>query len=372
MFYHNFLHFEIYILYLKGEGEHMLLQAMDEIDLAMQTTTATDCNHIFLNFIPVVTLDLDFLVKETQDLVLKYGRRLWRMRITCAEVKFTLRNPNTGYDQPIRICLSSESGWSLETDVYEEVTDPEDGVIKFKMSKGISSAGYKPLSETYRISYDNMPIDTAYPTRNLVQVKRYLAQMNNTLYVYDLVGVIRQSVCKIWDIYRARNRITESGPEKDTLLHVEELIVDYDQDSKPLKVINRHIGQNKIGMVAWKMAVKTPDSPNGRFFYFVANDITTIQGSFGPKEDELYLKISQKAREEKVPLIYFAANSGARIGLVKEIQNCFQIAWKDPNNLNAGHEYIYLNQENYNKYRSLVSVEPLEVDGRIRYVIKSI
>lgn len=44
--------------YLQNEGERLLLEAMDELEVAFNNTSVrTDCNHIFLNFVPTVVMD---------------------------------------------------------------------------------------------------------------------------------------------------------------------------------------------------------------------------------------------------------------------------------------------------------------------------
>ena len=45
--------------YLQNEGERVLLEAMDELEVAFSHPYArrTDCNHIFLNFVPTVIMD---------------------------------------------------------------------------------------------------------------------------------------------------------------------------------------------------------------------------------------------------------------------------------------------------------------------------
>ena len=45
-------------------------------------------------------------------------------------------------------------------------------------------------------------------------------------------------------------------------------------------------------MVAWRMTLKTPEFPDGRDVIVIANDITHLIGSFGPKEDMLFLASS--------------------------------------------------------------------------------
>lgn len=45
--------------YLQNEGERVLLESMDELEVAFSHRHAkhTDCNHIFLNFVPCVIMD---------------------------------------------------------------------------------------------------------------------------------------------------------------------------------------------------------------------------------------------------------------------------------------------------------------------------
>jgi len=62
------------------------------------------------------------------------------------------------------------------------------------------------------------------------------------------------------------------------------------------------------------MSLKTLEYPDGRDIVVIANDITFKIGSFGPDEDLLFLKASEFARQKKIPRVYIAANSGARIG----------------------------------------------------------
>ena len=93
--------------------------------------------------------------------------------------------------------------------------------------------------------------------------------------------------------------------------------VEYDLDAQDRLVpVKRFPGENTIGMVAWKMTLKTPEYPAGRDIIVIANDITIEIGSFGPREDLLFKEASVLARKLGIPRIYLAANSGARIGRV--------------------------------------------------------
>ncbi len=59
-------------------------------------------------------------------------------------------------------------------------------------------------------------------------------------------------------------------------------------ENEKLVNVNRLPGENDIGMVAWKMELRTPEYPDGREVMVVANDITHMIGSFAPSEDMLY------------------------------------------------------------------------------------
>ena len=116
-------------------------------------------------------------------------------------------------------------------------------------------------------------------------------------------------------------------------------VVELDIQNGKLVKVKRFPGENTVAMVAWKMNVKTIEHPEGREIIVIANDITMGIGSFGPKEDNLFQEASKLARKLKIPRIYLAANSGARIGLASEIKDKFQVDWCDAED----HEKAWVN-----------------------------
>lgn len=53
--------------YLHNEAERLLLEAMDELEVAFNNTSVrTDCNHIFLNFVPTVIMDPSKVCEATK------------------------------------------------------------------------------------------------------------------------------------------------------------------------------------------------------------------------------------------------------------------------------------------------------------------
>uniref|UniRef100_A0A8C3LQW7 acetyl-CoA carboxylase n=1 Tax=Chrysolophus pictus TaxID=9089 RepID=A0A8C3LQW7_CHRPC len=329
--------------YLQNEGERLLLEAMDELEVAFNNTNVrTDCNHIFLNFVPTVIMDPSKIEESVRSMVMRYGSRLWKLRVLQAELKINIRLTPTGKAIPIRLFLTNESGYYLDISLYKEVTDSRTGQIMFQ------AYGDKqgPLH--------GMLINTPYVTKDLLQSKRFQAQSLGTSYVYDIPEMFRQVrvLFKLWG-----GGILECSVLNGQLVHM-----------------NRLPGGNEIGMVAWKMTLKTPEYPEGRDIIVIGNDITYRIGSFGPQEDVLFLRASELARTHGIPRIYVAANSGARIGLAEEIRHMFHVAWEDPDDPYKGYKYLYLTPQDYKKVSALNSVhcEHVEDNGESRYKITDI
>ncbi|XP_061154933.1 acetyl-CoA carboxylase 1 isoform X2 [Syngnathus typhle] len=345
--------------YLHNEAERLLLEAMDELEVAFNNTTVrTDCNHIFLNFVPTVIMDPSKIEESVRSMVMRYGSRLWKLRVLQAELKINIRLTPTGKQIPIRLFLTNESGYYLDISLYKEVTDSRTGQIMFQ------AYGEKqgPLH--------GMLINTPYVTKDLLQSKRFQAQSLGTTYVYDFPEMFRQALKKLWHSSQA-HAFVPNCPLPSELLTFTELVLDAQGQ---LVQMNRLPGGNEIGMVAWRMTLHTPEYPAGREIIVISNDITHKIGSFGPQEDVLFLRASEMARESGIPRIYIAANSGARIGLAEEIRHMFHVAWEDPADPYKGFKYLYLTPQDYKKVSALNSVhcEHVEDEGESRYKITDI
>nr|XP_051691837.1 acetyl-CoA carboxylase 2 isoform X2 [Oryctolagus cuniculus] len=337
--------------YLQNEGERLLLEAMDELEVAFNNTSVrTDCNHIFLNFVPTVIMDPLKIEESVRSMVMRYGSRLWKLRVLQAEVKINIRQSTSGSALPVRLFITNESGYYLDISLYKEVTEPRSGNIMFH------SFGHKQGPQ------HGMLINTPYVTKDLLQAKRFQAQSLGTTYVYDFPEMFRQALFKLW-----------GSPDKypKDILTYTELVLD---PQGQLVEMNRLPGGNEVGMVAFKMRFKTREYPEGRDVIVIGNDITFRIGSFGQGEDLLYMRASELARAEGIPKVYLAANSGARIGLAEEIKHMFQVAWVDPEDPHKGFKYLYLTPQDYTKISSLNSVhcKHIEEGGESRYVITDI
>lgn len=66
-------------------------------------------------------------------MVLRYGPRLWKLRVLQAELKMTIRQTPNSKIIPIRLCLANESGYYLDISMYREVTDPRSGLVRISI-----------------------------------------------------------------------------------------------------------------------------------------------------------------------------------------------------------------------------------------------
>ena len=85
----------------------------------------------------------------------------------------------------------------------------------------------------------------------------------------------------------------------------------------------------------------------GRQVVLIANDITHKAGSFGTREDVVFKLASEYARERRIPRLFVAANSGARIGLADSVKKAFRVAFKDPSKPENGFDFLYVTKEDF-------------------------
>ncbi|TRY78898.1 hypothetical protein TCAL_01701 [Tigriopus californicus] len=352
--------------YLKNEGERLLLESLDELEVAFTHPMAkkTDGNHIFLNFVPTVNMDPLKIAEDVQSQILtRYAPRLMKLKVKFAEIRMAIRQPSQQKSSIFRLCISNDAGYILSLQLYREVTDPQTGVIKF-ISFGLEQGPWHGL-----------PVSTPYMTKDFLETKRSKAQALETTFVYDYPDIFKVGLKEAWRSYAKRSGSTELIPKDSEMFQCTELVLTPDES----KVIERkrYPGENSIAMVAWKMSMKTPEYPEGRDIIVIANDITINIGSFGPKEDILFLRASELARKLKIPRIYLAANSGARIGLAKEVMELFRVAWEDPDDPEKGFKYLYLTSDDYLALKDkssepIVHTELIQEEGESRFKITDI
>ena len=317
-----------------------LLQGLDELERAQANSKVStqSSSRIYLHSLPeqsdATPLELAKQFDEVIDqLKSKLARRLTKLRVD--EIETKIRVTSTDEDGnpvvvPVRLVASSMQGEWLKTTAYIDRPDPVTGVTR---ERCVIGDGVDEVCEL-----------ESYDASNTIQTKRAIARRVGSTYAYDYLGLLEVSLLEEWDKYI--NSL--SGPTTPSIpsnvFESVELIEDADGELVPG---NREIGTNKIGMVAWKVTMKTPEYPEGREVVVIANDVTVGAGSFGVEEDEIFFKASKYARENKIPRVYIACNSGARIGLVEDLKPKFQIKFIDEASPSKGFEYLYLDDATY-------------------------
>ncbi|EEB08176.1 acetyl-CoA/biotin carboxylase [Schizosaccharomyces japonicus yFS275] len=338
--------------YLISETHSLISDILDALEVI--GPDATDLNHIFINFTPAFGLAPKQVEAALGGFLERFGRRLWRLRVTAAEIRIICTDPETNSLFPLRVIISNVSGFVVNIEMYAEVkTDNGSWIFK-----SIGQPGSMHLR----------PINTPYPNKEWLQPRRYKAQLMGTTFVYDFPELFHRAFTNSW-----KNNVESADKIPADIFEYKEFVLD---EKLELQEVSREPGTNSCGMVAWIMTAKTPEYPNGRQFIVIANDITYKIGSFGPEEDRFFFKVTEHARALGLPRIYLAANSGARIGVADELVPLFNVAWVDPENPEKGFDYLYLTPETEARLckadeKTLIT-EKIEENGEERYKITAI
>ncbi|KAG7708330.1 hypothetical protein KL914_002056 [Ogataea haglerorum] len=338
--------------YLTSEAHRLMSDILDALEII--DTSNTDLNHIFINFSAVFNITPEDVRNAFGGFLERFGRRLWRLRVTSAEIRIMCTDPETGVPFPLRAIINNVSGYVVKSEMYIEERNANGEWI----FKSLGTPGAMHLRA----------ISTPYPTKEWLQPKRQKAHSLGTTYVYDFPELFRQAVHWLWKKY------DPSAKVGDDVFSYLEIITD---EAGNLTEVEREPGANTIGMVGFKMTAKTPEYPRGRQFVVIANDITFKIGSFGPKEDVFFHKCTELARSLGIPRIYLSANSGARMGMAEELIPYYKVNWIDPADPAKGFTYLYLTPEDLAELEKTgkggsVITERVVEHGEERHVITAI
>lgn len=338
--------------YLISESNRLMSDILDALEVI--DTSNSDLNHIFINFSAVFNVLPQEVEAAFASFLERFGRRLWRLRVTGAEIRISCMDPNTGQPFPLRAIINNVSGYVVKSELYMEIKNTKGDWV----FKSIGTPGSMHLR----------PISTPYPAKESLQPKRYKAHNMGTTYVYDFPELFRQATISQWKKHSLDNKVPKDFFSSSELI---------DDENGGLTGVEREPGSNKIGMVGFQVNVKTPEYPRGRQFIIVANDITHKIGSFGPDEDEYFNKCTELARKLGIPRIYLSANSGARIGIAEELLPYFKVAWNEEGQQDKGFKYLYLTSDDLRAIEEAghgksVVTERIVENGEEKHVIKSI
>jgi len=341
-------------------GETQIIEALDELEVVFKSQKfgKSDCNHLYINTVPLVTTRPAVFAKSLQKLIHRYAKRLWKLRVLEAEVRMNFQPDPTKPITPVRFVVSNESGYYMSMSMYEEVLDSVTG-----------DPTYKSFTPKHLGPLNGTSCYAPYKVKDITQTKRFSAQQLGSTYAYDYVTLMRECVSRRWE---AIHRENPSFVVPKTHLSCVELVLG--EGDKELVEQEPAPGKSGVGMIAWKVTIYTPEAPAGRELILIANDVTYVIGSFGPREDLLFAKASALSRKLKIPRIYVSVNSGARIGLAREVMDAYKVAWEDPAKPEKGFKYLYVTGEDYRTLSEAgaINAESVEDEGELRYKITDI
>jgi acetyl-CoA carboxylase / biotin carboxylase 1 len=379
--------FDVNSLDAHPEAEAAFVSALNSLEVAIGSGDHVwRNNHIFVYVLVESGVDVPYIEAVIRVLARRYASKINQLRV--GTVEFALQTKHQISDTqsiPLRYVCTNPTGCVLEVNGYVQRRDPQTREVTFE---SLDARNPGP--------WHGQTLSTPYPVWNAFDRQREAAGKVGTTYVYDFLILFRKALRDMWRVYRRslNANSADAAQHPAVLLHSSELVIaerksdnaeshDTDTDTDnlaPYEQLDRYEliesdrapGKNDVGMVAWKLTVHTPDHPQGRGIVLIANDISFQAGTFGTREDLVFQLASQYARANGIPRLYFAANSGARIGLATELQSLFQVCWKN-NDASLGLDYIYLNEKDYEAHKAHVKVDRRVVDNdEVRYVITDI
>jgi acetyl-CoA carboxylase/biotin carboxylase 1 len=360
--------------------ERILVDALNSLDLCSENRRAE--NHLFINLVSdfeKVILDPVVVEQVVVDILKRHGDRVSNLGIVEVETKILCSLSRDSLPISLRLVASNPTGYVHVLNTYVEAADESGGDRVFKLIGGTKAT----LAGAGDSSWEGLNVDTPYPlTRPFDHQRRAALRSSDTLYAYDLPALFEAAVEGEW--IKASKLGGSQGSDRPLMvMYTTELVVkntnpsaspddwtleDYMHGDLELVQVNRGAGANDVGMVAWLMELKTVEYPNGRQVVLIANDITHKAGSFGTREDVVFKLASEFARSKRIPRLYVAANSGARIGLSESVRKTFKVAFKDTSKPENGFDFIYVTEDDYALLtadeKPLIKAEPITYLGQ--------
>jgi len=364
-----------------GSFEQLLIEAFNALD-SVKTAVPPGDNHVFINIVSAsqsTVIDPVNVEQVVASILKRHSERTSRLGIAEIEAKAVCKLANDDDSHPIslRLVASNPTGFVQVMNTYIEAAN-ESGSKRVFKSIGGTKANMAGSGDS---SWEGLDITTPYPlTRPFDAQRKAALRSSDTLYCYDLPALFEAAVEKQW------SSVSAAGTQPTMVMFTTELVVrkksggswtmrDYMNGDSELVETQRKAGKNDVGMVAWLMTLKTVECPTGRQIVVIANDITHKAGSFGTREDVVFKLASEFARKKRIPRLYIAANSGARIGLAEGIKKTFKVAFKNPSNPESGFDFLYVNKSDYERLgvaKKELIAKPATVNGEEVFKITDI
>jgi len=371
-----------------GSFERMFVDALNALDISVHENGFSTNNHLFMNLVSDyerIVLD-PVVVEQAIVMILKrHSDRVAALGLTEVETKLVCCLSTDSPPIALRMVASNPTGYVHVMNTYVESADASSSTPTFKLIGETKAT----LASSGDGSWEGMKVTSPYPlTRPFDSQRKAALRASDSLYCYDLPALFEAVVEQQWsDTVKIGGSIT-AGSRPLMVMYTSELIVqhkrrgldswdmqDYLNGDLELSQIQRSAGGNNVGMVAWLMTLNTVEYPHGRQVVLIANDITHKAGSFGTREDVVFKLASEFARASRIPRLYVAANSGARIGLAEHVKKRFKVAFKDPKKPENGFDFLYLAKDDFdmlNTTQKQVIAVPATYKGEEVYQVTDI
>jgi len=371
-----------------GTFERLLIEALNAFDSVKTTVAPAGDNHLFINLVSDsqnIVIDPVVVEQVVVSILKRHGARVSRLGIAEVETKVLCRLADDSPPISLRMVASNPTGFVHVMNTYVEAADATGKKRVFKSIGGTKAT----LACVGDSSWEDMEVTTPYPLMRPFDAQRKAAlRSSDTLYAYDLPALFEAAVENQWA--ETSGQGIEGGIRAASrplmVMYATELVVkkisggswtihDYTNGNLELVETQRKAGKNDVGMVAWLITLKTVEYPMGRQIVLIANDITYKAGSFGTREDVVFKLASEFAREKRIPRLYVAANSGARIGLAEGIKKASKVSFKDPTKPENGFDFLYVTKPDYERLglaRKELIAEPAVVGGEEVFKITDI
>jgi len=364
-----------------GSFEQLLIEAFNALE-SVKTACPPGDNHLFINIVSAsqsTIIDPMAVEQVVASILKRHSKRTTRLGIAEVEAKAVCKLADMIDSHPIslRLVASNPTGFVQVMNTYVEAADDSGSKRVFKSIGGTKAS----LTGSGDSSWEGLDITTPYPlTRPFDAQRKAALRSSDTLYCYDLPALFEAAVEKQWA------SVSGASNQPTMVMFTTELVVrkksgghwtmtDYMNGELELVETQRKAGKNDVGIVAWLMTLKTVECSTGRQIVLIANDITHKAGSFGTREDVVFKMASVYARQRRIPRLYMAANSGARIGLAEGIKKTFKVAFKVPSNPESGFDFLYVNKSDYERLgvaqKELIA-EPASINGEVVFKITDI
>ena len=316
----------------------------------------TESNHLFFRWLAPVCLSVDALERLVRTIVTAEHANMLKLQATELEMSLQLWAPGKTGEPPVAVRVSCRLAPSLSISLFSETPLPGGGVQLLALGSGSTGAAPRRASADSLETQNGSKQLEPYPLLSLLDQKRLRCHKLLTTYAYDWMYMFELAVQQEWEKAPAG-----CAPRPPKLLSSVELrlaadgskVEEFEAASKP--------ASNKVGMLAWKVTMCTPEYPGGRDLVLISNDITFANGTFGPPEDVVFQRASEYARGLGIPRIYMAANSGARLGVSDAVKKCFRVHFVDASDPAKGVQYLWLSAKDKEALGTAVVTEAVPV-----------